>query len=265
MSSVAASVSLALRRALKVVSAVTDRPLRGPRMLIYHQVGAGNGLEMEVTEEDFRRQGDWLASTGAVVSLEEALSRSEDPTPTFVLTFDDGYRDMFQNGFPVLRYHGMPFTLYLTTNPIESGTPLRDDGRSTPVNWDEVGEMIASGLATIGAHTHTHPDFRRISLAEAEDEMGVSNDLIERRTGIRPRHFAYPWGYWAPATAAAVAAAYETATVGGYQSVAGRPLLALPRVPVQRSDGWAHFPARVRGGFRLEDAIRRRTTGYEGP
>lgn len=53
-----------------------------------------------------------------IVSLDEAISRIENPNPTrkfVVLTFDDGYRDNLIHALPVLRHHQAPFTLYVPT------------------------------------------------------------------------------------------------------------------------------------------------------
>ena len=57
------SAARAGKQAVKLAAAAVDkvaRPMPGPKILIYHQVGAGTGLEMEVTAEDFRRQLDWF-------------------------------------------------------------------------------------------------------------------------------------------------------------------------------------------------------------
>lgn len=256
------------RQSLKAASSVVDRVagrLEGPRLLIYHQVGAGNGQEMDVTVDHFRRQANWMAATDGVVSLDEVLRTPDDRSDRYVITFDDGYEDMYRNGFPILRDLGLPFVIYLTSHPIESRRPLRDDGLSTPVTWEQVEVMMASGLATIGAHTHTHPDFRTTGASQIQDEVGRSNELIARRTGTVPRHFTYPWGYWTEQADSIVRNTYETATVAGCRTSMGAPANAIPRLPVQLSDGWGFFKARMHGGFRLEDAVRRRLARYAGP
>jgi peptidoglycan/xylan/chitin deacetylase (PgdA/CDA1 family) len=263
-------IGTAVKAGIKSASALVDvflPPLAGPRLLIYHQVDAGCGLEMEVTGPAFARQMRWLASTGAVLAFDDALAAAAagDTTPGYVLTFDDGYADMVINGFPLLVELGLPFVLYLTTGPLETGRPLRDDGRSLPCTWDQVETMMASGLVTVGAHTHTHPDLRTIGADRIEDEIGRSNQIIAARTGAAPRHFAYPWGYWSETADDVVRAAYASATLGGRAGIVGAPDHLLPRLPVQRSDAFPFFRARMRGGFRLEDAVRRRLSGYRGP
>lgn len=261
----------AVRQLAKSVFVGVDRLLPappGPRVLIYHQVGAGLGRQMEVTEADFDRQLAWLAEHRRVVDLATAIDRwgSPDADRLVVLTFDDGFADVHDVAFPRLAAQGLPFTLYLTTRPIETGEPLGGVAEAPPLNWDQVDAMVASGLVTVGAHTHTHPDLRSLEPAEVEAELATSDDLIERRIGIRPRHFTYPWGHWSEQAHAIVADRYDSATVGARLDRQVRPdRFVLPRYPVQLSDGFRFFPDRVRGGLVAEEWVRRRLRGYSGP
>jgi len=259
------------RTAVKAASALTDAFVPsppGPRILIYHQVDAGLGREMEVHLEDFRRQLIWLSANRQVVDLGEALVRWAEPGSErmVVLTFDDGYRDTFTTAFPLLLEHGFPFTLYLATESIETGVSLGPAERAEPLSWDQIGTMLESGLLTVGAHTHRHLDLRRLSIDQVEDELGTSDDLIETRLGVRPAHFAYPWGFWSPSSDRPVTDRYSSAALAGSRR-ANRDLEPhlLHRYPVQLSDGFRFYRARLRGGLRLEEILRRRLKGYKGP
>jgi peptidoglycan/xylan/chitin deacetylase (PgdA/CDA1 family) len=240
----------------------------GPRILIYHQIGAGLGRQMEVTERAFAAQMAWVADRYRVVDLETALARRGDPDAhrMVVLTFDDGYDDFHRLGYPVLLRRSLPFTLYLTTHPVESGEALTPGGQAEPLRWGQVEDMAGSGLMTLGAHTHRHPDLRTIGTDRVEDELGTSDDLIERRTGTAPAHFTYPWGFWSPQAHEVVSRRYQSATVGsGAPVTGGTDLLKVNRIPVQLADGVAFFKRKLRTGLRLEDRVRRRVTGYDGP
>ena len=152
----------AARKASKAAFAAADLFLGdwpGPRILIYHQIGAGSGRQMDLSPEMFRGHVKWLLDHGRIVGFGDALSAADDPESNrqFVLTFDDGYADFYENGFPLLREQGIPFTLYLTSGHIETGDLLHPGDR--PLTWDQVDEMLASGLVTLGAHTHTPPRF----------------------------------------------------------------------------------------------------------
>jgi peptidoglycan/xylan/chitin deacetylase (PgdA/CDA1 family) len=240
----------------------------GPRILIYHQVGAGLGRQMEVTERNFRQQLDWIQSHGRVVGLEHSISErgSDESSRMFVLTFDDGYRDVYETAWPIMRDRGLPFTLYLTTDPVESQIPLTSGGLADPLTWNQVNEMLESGLMTLGAHTHTHVDLRHLDHAAITGEIETSNTLIEQRTGVDARHFTYPWGYWSQSADDVVRGAYDSATIGsGAPVIADTDPYRVNRVPVQLSDGTLFFKRKATRGMRLEDVARRKLTGYDGP
>jgi peptidoglycan/xylan/chitin deacetylase (PgdA/CDA1 family) len=183
----------------------------------------------------------------------------------FVLTFDDGYRDLYTTAFPILAERGLPFTLYLTTHPVETGDPLTDSDQAAPLTWDQVNEMLESGLMTLGAHTHRHVDLREYGPTRIAAELDRSNQLIEKRTGVHPRHFAYPWGYWSEDAEPLVRVRYDTATLGaGPPITEDTDLHRLHRIPVQRSDGMTFFRRKLDTGMQLEEKVRRRLRGYEG-
>lgn len=257
------------RRAAKAVFSAADLFLGdwpGPRILIYHQVGSGSGRQMEVTPEAFVRHLDWLQAHGRILGLEEALADPDAPEArnTYVLTFDDGYENMLQNAFPVLRERGIPFTLYLATRSIDTGEPLAPG--EAPLDWGQVGEMVKTGLVTLGSHTHRHLDLRPLSEAEVEEELGTSSEMIEEYAGSVPDHFAYPKGFWASGAEEAVRRRFSTAVLGaGYPVTGFTDRHRLHRVPVQRSDGQFYFKRKMKRGMRLEERVRSRVKSYRNP
>ncbi len=260
-----------VKQTVKALSAATDPLLPaygGPRLLVYHQVDAGLGREMEVTFAAFLEQLAWLEEHYEIVSFEEAWQRRAEAGAErlVVLTFDDGYDDMYRLAYPLLEERSLPFILYLTTHPTESGEALFPGGEAEPCSWDQVEEMAGSGLMTLGAHTHRHDDLRTLSPEQVASDIGISNEIIRRRMGMVPRHFCYPYGFWSETAHRPVAATYDTAVLGSGRPLAGDtdPLM-IPRVPVQLSDGLVWFKRKLAGGFRLEDRLRRRFKGYRGP
>jgi len=256
-----------LRQGAKSLIALGDFPYRlrpGPRILIYHQVGSSLGRQMELPTEAFNDQLEWLQSEGSVVSLEEALARADDPDShrLYVLTFDDGYRDVYENAYPLLASAGLPFLVYLTTQPIETQSGTTPGAE--PLTWAQVEDMAGHG-ATIGSHTHTHPDLRMVTSEQIEQELGASDELIERRLGITSRHFCYPYGYWSKAADSIVREKYQTATLGAGPAVSsGTDPYLIHRTPVQLSDGHFFFVRKMKTGMVFEETIRRRLSGYQG-
>jgi peptidoglycan/xylan/chitin deacetylase (PgdA/CDA1 family) len=257
------------RSAGKAVFAAADLVMGawpGPRILIYHQIGARSGRQMDLAPTVFRRHVDWLQSQGRIVGLGDALSGADGlkSDRNYVLTFDDGYADFYENAFPLLRDRAIPFTLYLTTRPIETGEPLHQGDR--PLDWAMVLEMVDTGLVTIGAHTHTHPDLRALGVDAVEDEVSASNELIEARTGLTPRHFAYPKGYWDPQAETVLRLHYDTSVLGAGTPVTGSTdPHRIHRVAIQAADSYLFFRRKLRRGMRLEERVRRLVKGYDHP
>jgi peptidoglycan/xylan/chitin deacetylase (PgdA/CDA1 family) len=248
--------------AVKWASLLTDPlagPRHGPRILIYHQVGAGSGLEMDVSVHALRRQLGWLEGHGRVVDLETALSGLGDPDSNdmYVLTFDDGHAGVFEHAYPLLSERGLPFTLYLTTGPMDGGGSLHDDARMHLLSWREVEKMMGSGLVTIGAHTHEHLDMRHHDEERLRHDLAMCDSLLESRLGVKPRHFAYPWGHWSAIGDRLVREFYDSAVLGGGRGIRpGDDLYMLHRVPVMASDNDSLFRRKMWGGFRLENGLR---------
>ena len=81
---------------------------------------------MRIRTEKFRKQLEVIRQLGiTVISLEEFIAwkqgRNDLPERCVLLTFDDGWRSVHTDAFPILREMGMPFTLYLYKNYVDGG------------------------------------------------------------------------------------------------------------------------------------------------
>lgn len=62
------------------------------------------------------------------------------------------------------------------------------------LSWDELRGLAEEPLATIGAHTLSHPMLARHEDAFASHEIKDSRGILENELGCEVRHFAYPVG-----------------------------------------------------------------------
>lgn len=108
------------------------------------------------------------------------------------------------------------------------------------MTWDEIGEMAADPLCTIGAHTVNHMMLKKLDTDQAvRAEMEMSRSVIEAALGRRPQHLAYPVG---DPTSAGSREFRVAAELGFKTAVTTRPgvifrahrehLTALPRISV---------------------------------
>jgi peptidoglycan/xylan/chitin deacetylase (PgdA/CDA1 family) len=115
---------------------------------------------------------------------------------------------------------------------------------------------MQQGGMHFGSHGWTHRSLGRLRPGEALAEAAHSRRLLERRTGERVRHFAYPFGSRvygdcdATARAAVSAAGYQSActTAVGRVGPGADPLL-LPRIPIDPGDGPFLVRAKLAGAF----------------
>lgn len=252
------------QRALKTSAVAADR-LRGPRpgvvVLIYHRVGAGSGLELDLAVDTFDAQMAELAASGRVVSLGQAVSVLAAPEPPdqdpIVVTFDDGPADFADVAVPILDRHAIPATMYLATAFLEEQREFSYG--APPMSWAAMRDTLTTGLITVGSHTHTHALLDRISDEQVDEELTTSITLIEDRLGVTPKHFAYPKSL-APSDTAdrAVRERFESAALAGTRP---NPYLStdphrLARSPIQAGDEMRWFRAKVAGGMGFEDGVR---------
>ncbi|MEV8096560.1 polysaccharide deacetylase family protein [Kitasatospora sp. NPDC085879] len=237
-------------------------PGEGATYLIYHRIGGGTADELDVATADFTAQLDLLADLppGRVVSIDEATDRlaAGRRTPSTVLTFDDGFSDVYERAWPLLKERGLPFTVYLASGHV--GGEMRWEGSTAKgpaapgLGWAQLREMADSGLCTVANHTRTHA--RPVLLTTAE--LDGCNDDVEEHLGARPRHFAYTWGVPVPHMAVALRARFRTAATGEVgRNLPGSDPARFCRVPVRRTDPIDFFRAKLYGRLVPERAYAR--------
>jgi peptidoglycan/xylan/chitin deacetylase (PgdA/CDA1 family) len=105
------------------------------------------------------------------------------------------------------------------------------------MSWEELAELAADPLVTIGAHTVNHPMLAKVTKESARSEMDLSRSVIEAALLVRPQHLSYPVGDRTSAGPREFAIAAE---LGFKTAVTTRPgvlfrahaqhLTALPRI-----------------------------------
>jgi peptidoglycan/xylan/chitin deacetylase (PgdA/CDA1 family) len=127
--------------ALARLTAVARRlPERRPRavVLVYHRVGE-RGLDpwhLTIAPEIFAGHMETLARDWSPLSLAElveGLGRRRLPERAVAVTFDDGYADNLEVAAPILIEHGIPATLFVAADLIDSGGPPW---------WDELASLL---------------------------------------------------------------------------------------------------------------------------
>ena len=116
-----------------------SREQDGVPILVYHQINDIDKNQMTLTVEDFDAQMNFLVESGyTFITPDELLdywdSQDENidgasgetksaaenqptlPDKPIIITFDDGYVDMYKNVFPILQKYNVKVTLFVITD-----------------------------------------------------------------------------------------------------------------------------------------------------
>jgi peptidoglycan/xylan/chitin deacetylase (PgdA/CDA1 family) len=128
----------------------------------------------------------------------ECIRKAEPfPDRAMGITFDDGYRSVYEKAFPVLREYGMTATVFLTIGSRKNQglqERLPSLGGREMMGWPEIREMEREGI-DFGAHTLTHQDLTRLPSKRVHVEVCDSKSMIEDKLGCAVTAFAYPFGH----------------------------------------------------------------------
>ncbi len=126
------------------------------------------------------------------------------------------------------------------------------------LNWEEIKILDQHPLVTIGAHTNSHPNLKKLTEQEAFAEMSYSKNLLEEKLKHSVEHFAYPFGTPNEADVRefelASRCGFRTAVTTRPETIRSPPLHAIPRLVVPsflslhgfkgKLSGWEHLGRR---------------------
>jgi peptidoglycan/xylan/chitin deacetylase (PgdA/CDA1 family) len=203
-----ASRSPALSRAVGLLERI-GRPLPGLLpVLTYHQVGDPErtadvypGL-IGATPAEFEEQMRFLSSSYRPLSLPDLLAvrRGEAPLPprAVMVTFDDAYRSVAAEAWPIMRRHGVPLTLFVpTAYPGEPGKAFWWDRL-----WSALGARDVAVSSPLGDLPVRTPDERLRSFRQLrgyvkslphEQAMAVVDGVCRRSSAETPSSSVLAW------------------------------------------------------------------------
>lgn len=148
-----------------------------------------------VTPQAFLQQMQGLHDAGyTTVTPDDLAAAWADggahlPAKPVMITFDDGFRDQYDNAVPVLKRFGMKGVFFVVTE----ATRLR--GSMTDAMFKELDR---TGVGYIASHTEHHAFLTKYSAAARWNEINGSKTHLEELLGHPVTVFAYPYGSWNP-------------------------------------------------------------------
>ena len=259
----------------RAVGRLFSRPAPAPgtlRVLMYHRVAGTSDRDiLTVTPFAFAQQMRWLREEGwEVLPVREALLRLEKgslPPKAAAITFDDGYRDNFEEAFPILLSQRFPATVFPVTGfVLGESEHRRYRGSSPPVPYltvEQIREMKGAGI-DFGGHTHTHPLLAGLTVEAATEEILRAKKLLEEWTGEKSTLFAYPNGVYSRDHFRILdGLGYEAAfSVRPGANRSGTLRWVLRRTEISGRDSLGDFIQKMNGGLDLWHGLYQGVRGF---
>lgn len=222
-------------------------------ILLYHSIDVPPARDkpfrsLTVHPDRFRAQMQWLKRLGYQgLSMRDALPYLEGKKQgkVAVITFDDGFLNVYENALPILNEFGFTATNYFVANQINGRNEWDIPHGAVEIpcmNADQLRDWAAQGHE-VGAHTLDHIYLPGADAAEAERQIAQSKTAIEAVLGAEVTNFCYPYGGETPAIRDMVKKAgyvHATTTKRG-RARAGDDPFGLSRRFIRRTDNWLFF------------------------
>lgn len=160
-------------------------------VLVYQRFGENNKSENSVKLAEFDAHLKELTSgkyrVMALPDILAAIRKGEKlDNRTVAITIDDSFRSVYDNAWPRLKKAGLPFTLFVSTDPA-------DLGRKGYMSWSEIRELRDAGV-TIGSLTAGFTPVSEVTIEEFRADMQRAMASFDRELGARPTLFSWPRG-----------------------------------------------------------------------
>jgi peptidoglycan/xylan/chitin deacetylase (PgdA/CDA1 family) len=215
-------------------------------ILCYHSIHDRWEWQFAVTPRLFAQHCTWLARTGRVLDLQDALQYLPASgglrRDIIGISFDDGFDDFYHYAFPILIQHRLTATVFLVAGAL--------DGESRAVEWvddpppfelnaltlDQVLEMQDAGIR-FGSHSYKHNDLTLLTDDECERDLRTSRELLEDSLHGPVTLLAYPRGRYNERVRRAAQRAGFTHGFRTARRRAATDHYAVPRTVLYAGDG----------------------------
>lgn len=166
-------------------------------VLMYHHITEAPSNGSTIHPKDFEEQLVWLKENGFnFISMQEfydiVYNDKEAPEKSVLITFDDGYRSVYEYAYPLAQKYEIPMSLFVVYRYIEEQVGIQK------VTEEELKELHESNLFYIGNHSYDmHKKMNSYEIFRGSNK--ISNDIAlwndkVQYTDSTLRAYAYPYG-----------------------------------------------------------------------
>ncbi|WP_394172130.1 polysaccharide deacetylase family protein [Thalassotalea litorea] len=212
----------------------------GAVILVYHHVSTETPASTSLSPEQFKKHLTYLRENEFTViplnQLIESLKAGKAVADkSVVITFDDGYTDIFEQAHPILKAFNYPYTLFINPGKVAKN-------KSGYLTWEQLQKMSEDGVL-IANHGLHHDSLIKTPkgvsatswAAQKIDELQQSENILADKLGQSWKYFALPYGeYTADIQQTLQALGYVVFTQQSGAVGVNTDLTAVPRFPASQ-------------------------------
>ncbi|MCL6269096.1 polysaccharide deacetylase family protein [Sansalvadorimonas sp. 2012CJ34-2] len=228
-------------------------PASSTVVLQYHHIDATTPASTSTQPALFVEHLKWLKENGFTVhplpAIAEKIRLGQAlPDKSVVITFDDAYKSIYTEAFPILKEYDYPFTIFVDTLSV-------DERRNRALSWGQLREM-AGNKASLANHTVSHDHLVEKKPGEStvqwleriRKDLHIAENRIKEETGQNLKLFAWTFGESSPELEQLILEegylgfGQQSGPIGSHSNKA-----KLPRFPMGGGYGsMKNFPLKVR-------------------
>lgn len=224
-------------------------------VIYYHEIVEDNGFSYQKKElRSFKNEMLYLKNNSDkydVISFSDYLYNNFDRKKNnIIISFDDGFKSVYEKAFPLLKDLGFKFTIYIATSLVNSSNRY--------LSTKNIKEMVRTGLLEIGSHTHTHLDCSMASEKELEIEIIKSNNYFKETLQIeKPSVFCFPFGRYSTKCVKYLFDSNQYKIIlGSFYGRLNNCKKVQPRIGISNDDSLKTFVAKIKGRHNWKGMIQ---------
>ncbi|MBX4196708.1 polysaccharide deacetylase family protein [Candidatus Pacearchaeota archaeon] len=161
-------------------------------IILYHQIKSPATSADIITPTQFKQHMDYLKSEGfTTITPTDYLNWRKGqftmPSKPVIIYFDDGWRSVYDNAYPIMQQYGFKGTEAVVSN-YANGV----QGGPSYMHWPELKQLQDSGWE-ITSHGMSHTDMLTFSESNFRKQLIASKQNITQHLGKTPTSFVFPF------------------------------------------------------------------------
>lgn len=160
-----------------------------PTVLMYHSI-VERKIPFSISPINFEKQVKYLKENNfKFLTIQDLEDINNIPNKSVLITFDDGYENIFINAVPILEKYNIPAVFFVSTNVI--GKEIND---LKIMSWEQIKFLSKNPLFEIGCHGYNHIRFTSLNINDLDEQLIKSKNVLEEKCGVLIKAISFPFG-----------------------------------------------------------------------